>query len=54
MTPRDSNARDKQSPDTGRKYEAPEVQASYEKEELEALIKPEGQGASGGCGCGAV
>jgi hypothetical protein len=53
VTPRDPTPQKKQSPEK-RPYEAPEVKASYEKEELEALIKPEGQGASGGCGCGSV
>ena len=32
-------------------YEAPEILASYSKEELEAVIQPEGQ-STGGCGCG--
>ena len=31
------------------KYEAPKILASYEKEELEELIKLQGQ-SSGGCG----
>jgi hypothetical protein len=36
------------------KYEAPKVQASYTKEELEALISAEGSSVGGGCGCGAT
>ena len=46
MEPSNRNA------DAKPKYETPKVLASYEKEELEALIRPEGQG-SPGCGCGA-
>ena len=32
-------------------YEAPQVLASYTKEELEAVVATEGQ-STGGCGCG--
>ena len=36
-----------------RPYEEPKVLATYEKEELEEIIKPHGQFESGGgCGCG--
>ncbi len=34
-------------------YVEPKVMASYQKEELEEMIKPQGQsGGYGGCGCG--
>lgn len=36
-------------------YEAPRVLASYSKEEVEAVMQPEGNGSVGsacGCGCG--
>lgn len=33
-------------------YEAPEVIASYSKEELEKAIQPHGQSGGSGCGCG--
>jgi len=33
-------------------YEEPKVIATYEKEELEEIIKPHGQTTGGGCGCG--
>lgn len=32
-------------------YEAPEVLASYSREELESMVSPEGD-PNGGCGCG--
>jgi hypothetical protein len=37
-------------PDTKKVYEAPEILASYEKEELEELVQPEAQ--TSGCACG--
>ena len=39
-------------PEAKKEYEAPEILASYEKEELEALMQPEAQ--SSGCGCGSI
>lgn len=33
-------------------YEPPKVLASYDKEELEESIQPQGQISGGGCGCG--
>ena len=43
------------APDTKnkkKKYEAPEILASYDKEELEALMQPEA--SVSGCGCGSL
>ena len=37
-------------PEMKKQYEAPAILASYEKEELEALMQPEAQ--TSGCGCG--
>ncbi len=37
-------------PEPKQEYEAPEVLASYEKEELENVMQPEAQ--SSGCACG--
>ncbi len=37
-------------PEAKKEYEPPEVLASYEKEELEALLQPEA--STTGCGCG--
>lgn len=41
-------------PDKQQRYKPPRVLASYEKEELEKLIRPEGAPINGspGCGCG--
>ncbi len=38
------------TPETKQPYEPPCILASYEKEELEALMEPEAQ--TSGCGCG--
>ncbi len=38
------------TPEPKKEYEPPAVLASYEKEELEALMQPEAQ--SSGCACG--
>jgi hypothetical protein len=43
-----------QVPDTKKEYEAPEILASYEKEELEELVQPEAQTGGSGCGCGSI
>jgi len=47
------NAKDPK-PEKKQKYEAPKLLASYDKEELESLIRPEGffLQSGGGCGCG--
>ena len=36
-------------------YQPPKVLASYEKDELESALRPEGQSGGGcGCGCGSI
>ena len=41
-------------PETKPQYEPPKLLASYDKEQLEKLIRPEGflLQSGGGCGCG--
>lgn len=42
------------APEAKKEYEAPEILASYEKEELEELVQPEAQTGGSGCGCGSI
>lgn len=40
------------TPEPKKAYEPPCILASYEKEELEALMQPEAQCSGCSCGCG--
>ena len=44
-------AEDGNGPEAKRRYEAPRILASYDKEDLEAAMQLEAQ-SGGGCGCG--